>query len=204
MTRAIRVYVEGGGDGADTKAAFRLAFIEFAKDLATAAHNHGMKLRIIACGSRNSTADNFRTALATHSTNFNILLVDSEGPVTANPVQYLQNRDRWELTGVADNQCHLMVQLMETWFLADTETLKTYYGQRFTASALPRHANVEQVNKAKVMSSLEAATRHTQKGRYHKTRHGPNILKRLNAARVRRAAPHCDRLFTTIEAHIHG
>ncbi|WP_446355741.1 DUF4276 family protein [Coleofasciculus sp. G2-EDA-02] len=38
----------------------------------------------------------------------------------------------------------------------------------------------------------------TLKKEYHKTRHAAQILERLDVAKVRQAAPSCDRLFTTL------
>jgi hypothetical protein len=54
------------------------------------------------------------------------------------------------------------------------------------------------------MAALTKATRATQKGEYHKMRHSPLILERLDPAKVRARAPHCDRLWTTIEAKLGG
>ena len=39
----------------------------------------------------------------------------------------------------------------------------------------------------------------TQKGKYHKTMHAPDLLARIDAAKVRAAAPACDRLFNVLE-----
>jgi hypothetical protein len=87
---------------------------------------------------------------------------------------------------------------MESWFLADPETLSKYYGQGFAAGSLRPTRNVEEVPKQKVEAALNLATRHTQKGKYHKMNHGPEILERVNPALLRSRAPHCDRLFETI------
>jgi len=97
-----------------------------------------------------------------------------------------------------------MVQMMESWLIADTEALKMFYGQGFNANAIPRHANVEQIAKAQVESALEAATRTTQAGNYHKIRHGPQILGLVDVERVRRAATHCERLFATVMSRMNA
>lgn len=91
-----------------------------------------------------------------------------------------------------------MVQMMEAWFLADPEALAVYYGQRFGAQALPGRGNVEQIAKADVERSLKEATRKTQKGEYHKIRHGAELLARIDPAKVRKRAPHCERLLATL------
>ncbi|MGO8671912.1 MAG: DUF4276 family protein [Capsulimonadaceae bacterium] len=158
-----------------------------------------MSVRI--CGSRNSTFDRYREAV--HKTNtLPILLVDSETAVSADdfgkPWRHLANRegDRWvKPAGSADEHCHFMAQAMEAWFFADPEAVREYFGDKFQASALPVRQNVEEIPKADHISSLENATRLTQKGRYHKVHHAPGILGKVRPALVRARAPHCERIF---------
>jgi hypothetical protein len=106
------------------------------------------------------------------------------------------------MRGIPDEQCHLMVRTMESWMLADVETLQNYYGQGFKASAIPRNPDVEAIEKSTVASALESATRQTQKGRYHKIQHGPAILGRLDTRKVRSASAHCERLFRILKQRI--
>ncbi len=87
---------------------------------------------------------------------------------------------------------------MEAWLIADVQTLKTYYGQSFQENALPKHDDIEKVDKQTLNSSLEKATHNTTKGSYHKIRHGTKILEQLNSDVVRKKAAHCDRLINTI------
>ncbi|MBM4031795.1 MAG: DUF4276 family protein [Planctomycetes bacterium] len=198
MVREIRVYVEGGGDGKDTKAAIRYGFGCFLCSVRETARAKRARWSVIACGGRSATCDAFQTALRTHADAVNILLVDSEGPVLGSPGAHLRGCDGWELAGVSDEDCHLMVQLMEAWLIADPDALARFYGQGFRPNAIPASPNVEQVAKADVERSLAAATRGTTKGEYHKTRHAPALLGRVDVARVRQAAPHCERLFSRL------
>lgn len=134
---------------------------------------------------------------------FNILLVDSDAPVTKTPRQHLHNSaHNWNLSNIVDEQCHLMVQVMETWVIADINALEQFYGQGFNRKSIPKTKNIEEVDKVKLYSSLKAAIRKTQKGEYHKIRHGPEILKRADVSKVRKAASYCNRLFVTIEEKI--
>jgi hypothetical protein len=198
MVSEIRVYVEGGGDDKETKARFRQGFGEFLRDLVCLARSKRIRWQIIACGGRDQAFSDFATALKTHSEAFNVLLVDAEGPVNNVAWLHLRQRDGWTLSVADDEHCHLMVQMMEAWLAADIEALKHFYGQGFREKALPRHADVEEINKRLLISALEAATGDTTKGKYHKGRHAPQLLERLDAVKVRRAALHCDRLFTTL------
>jgi hypothetical protein len=92
-----------------------------------------------------------------------------------------------------------MVQAMESWFMADIETLSRFYGQGFQANSLPRNSNIEDIPKDRLEPSLKAATRPTQKGEYQKIKHGCELLKQIDVLTVRGASEHCDRLFQKIE-----
>jgi len=114
---------------------------------------------------------------------YSVLLVDSETAVTATPWLHLNTRegDNWRRpSGAGVDQAHLMVQVMESWFLADRQTLFAYYGQRFLRNSLPRQQNIEKIDKEKVLETLRHASRHTQKGIYHKTRHGFELLELID------------------------
>ena len=94
----------------------------------------------------------------------------------------------------------LMVEVMESWFLADRQALQTYYGSEFHSQALPQNPRVEEITKRDVLEGLKKATSSTKKGAYHKTRHAPSLLEKLKPAMVRKAAPHADRFWVYLEA----
>lgn len=200
----IRIYVEGGGEGANGKAKVRQGFGQFLDNFRTLARQNRIKWSIIACGPRNTTYRNFTNALIDHPTAFNILLVDSEGTVHLTPWQHLQQQDGWSNPGVEDEQCQLMVQMIEAWLVADLETLKKFYGPNFRPNALPKTQNVEQIPKDKLEVALKSATKDTKKGIYHKINHGPDILAQLDVSTVQRAAPHCDRFVKILTKKLSG
>ncbi|HXH09486.1 MAG TPA: DUF4276 family protein [Alphaproteobacteria bacterium] len=202
MVSEIRLYVEGGGEGSQTKAIVREGFQRFLQDIVRIARSRKVRWQIVACGPRQAAFENFLLALETHPEAFNVLLVDSEGPVNHGPKEYLKSRDRWNLPDIGAEHYHLMVQMMEAWLVADRAALSRFYGQGFNVNAIPRNPNVEQIAKPDLESALKEATRHTAKGAYHKIHHGPKILGQLDVPRVRSAAPHCDRLFTTLADRI--
>jgi hypothetical protein len=78
---SVRIYVEGGGDYKhnDTSSACRRGFRQLFEKLALSPR----RLSVIACGSRQETLADFRTAINQRAEDFLILLVDSEGPVEA-------------------------------------------------------------------------------------------------------------------------
>ncbi len=115
--------------------------------------------------------------------------------------QHLKNRkdDKWTrpLSAVED-QAHLMVQVMEAWFLADPDALSTYYGQGFLVNSLPGRMDIEKIEKEKVFKVLSHATKRTQKGEYHKTRHGFDLLERIDPNLVRAASLHAEALLSVL------
>lgn len=195
----IRVYVEGGGQHAHTKAMMRRGFEEFFRELRRRAQERRGHCRVIPCGSRTDAFGDFASALRSHPDAFNILLVDSEGPVTRGPWDHLRVRDRWHPPRLPDDHCHLMVQMMEAWLVADVNALDAFYGQHFHANAIPPTRDVEAIDKARLEDALHRATRDTQKGEYHKIKHGARLMAQIQPATVRAKARHCDRLFSTIE-----
>src|SRR5579862_4407857 len=155
----IRIYFEGNK-------ALRSGFEAFFSELRATARAAASTLKFIAA--RNGLQD-FRKAQRTHPEAFNILLKDSEGPVTTQ----------------RPTDTFWMVELMEAWFLADGDTLADYYRHGFRRSAIGDTANVERVPKAEVLDRLQRATIETSKGAYHKVKHAPFLLERLDRDRVR-------------------
>ena len=202
MVSEVRIYVEGGGDQRSGRAAVREGFSKFLSSLKEMARERHIRWYVVACGSRQSAFDDFEIALRQHPDAFNVLLVDAEGPVTRSPWEHLQDRDNWSTQGIPDAQCHLMVQVMEAWIIADLETLQGSYGQGFNSNPIPGRGDVELIDKADLERALIQATQNTQKGEYHKIRHGPKILALVDVGKVRNRARHCDRMFTTLSNKI--
>ncbi len=204
MVTEIRIYVEGGGDGKNTKDLLRQGFSKFFKDLVAIARSNQIKWSVILCGTRNDTFRDFKNAFKTHPNAFIVLLVDSEAPVSANtnPWEHLKLRDKWDSPDVDDTYCHLMVQTMEAWFIADIDALKKYYGQGFKENAILKHQNVENIAKDLLEPSLKAASCNTTKGEYKKIQHAAKLLEMVDVAQVRIASSYCDRLFITLNQKI--
>ena len=188
---SVSLYVEDGGSTRGQQTNLRRAFIQFIDKAGLA----GNMPKIAACGSRDEAYKDFRTAHKS-STTTALLLVDSEGPVTAeSPWRHLESRDGWDRPpGSTDDQYHLMVQVMESWFLADREALTDYYGNDFRPSAIPQWQDIERVPKSDVLDKLGDATRDTKKGRYDKGRHSFEILREIDPEKVTNASPHARRL----------
>lgn len=203
MVKEIRIYIEG-----DTKQkakyntiSLREGFNHFFLELIEKAKTKNIMLRLVMCGSKFETFKDFLNASKTYNESFVCFLLDSDAPLEdgETPKSFLiKQNPLWLLNEAEEKQCHLMVQLMESWFFADKEKLEEFYGQSFNKNALAKNTNVEKIAKADVENGLANATRNTQKGEYHKTRHGAKILELVNPLKVRNTAPHCEILFTTI------
>lgn len=154
--------------------------------------------KVVPCGGRDQARDAFLNARATEPHLHAILLVDSETAVASLPRQHLATRDGWPLPGIPQTSVHLMAQVAETWLVSDPDRLQSFYKQGFNVGALPRHADIEQVSKTQIEQALENATRHTQKGLYHKIRHGGPLLGLVRADVVRARCAHCKRLFLEV------
>lgn len=197
MPSEVRIYFEGHKK-------LRRGFHEFLRGVREAGRSRRMAITAIPCDAL--PLDEFTRALKRHPNALCLLLVDSECPVAVgNPWDHLNRRDQNRLgkpSGAAEHQAHLMVQIMESWFLADKEVLESYYGKGFASTKLPNRPDIENVPKADVLRALKDATQRTGKRDYHKTAHAPDLLGRINPDKVRRASSWCDRLFTTIEQAI--
>ena len=185
---SVHVFVEGGGPHKKTQSECRKAFHYFFEKFLG---EDVPRPRVSACGSRDEAYRDFSRSLQHDHDTVAILLVDAEDPVPTGKLAlaHLRDRDGWT-DPMPDNQVHLMVQCMETWFLADLVALEGYYGHGFRRNALPANPKIEAIPKKDVMSGLARATRDTTKGEYHKTRHGWAILEDIDPTKVCDCSPY--------------
>ena len=71
-----------------------------------------------------------------------------------------------------------MVEMMESWFHADTDALQAFYGSGFNRNALKANPEVEKIPRKDLKDGLKAATKNSSKGDYYdrKTSHGPTTV----------------------------
>ena len=143
----------------------------------------GRMPRLKACGSRQSAYENFVAIYASQSSlDYTALLIDSEDPVTNidETWRHLNQRDGWQTPpGAQDDQVLLMVTCMETWIVADRQTLNQHFGNPLQTSALPPLDNLEGRSRQDVQDRLESATRHCPVP-YSKGRNSFEILGKLS------------------------
>jgi len=203
----MKLFVEGGGDTSLTQRPFRAGLSAFITKA-------GIKNRpqILFCGGRQAAYDDYCTAISNGEQAF--LLVDSEEPVSPchqkgqpeawQPWLHLKQRngDAWKKpAGAKDTECHLMVQVMETWFLADRRALTTFFGQYFNEKALPATGrSLESVSKQDIYSAIANATQRCEgKGEYGKGKHSSKLLEETDPGRVVAASPWADRFIKQIK-----
>ena len=207
MVDGVYIYVEGGGNDSDTRARLREGFQKFRGELRERARDRRLHWYVVACGPRNRALELFERALRTQPNSFNVLLVDAEGPVEqrhqGHPWQHLQARDSWRRPPTArDEHCHLMVQTMEAWLIADRARLEARFGAAFV-SRLPNRRDVEEIDKETLLRALDAAFQQLsgrdRPGLYEKIEHAARMLEVVRPSEVRRVAPHCERFFGTMQ-----
>lgn len=198
--KEVIIYIEGDTKqkGKSNAITLRQGFREFFKGLA---EEIKVPIDLKLGGARELTIRIFLSEFESYPESFQVLLVDAEGEIDESdtPKTFLQKiSSKFDFRKVKDEQCHLMVQMMEAWFLADKEKLAEFYGKGFRANALPKNKNVEAISKSDVETGLKNATRDTSKKEYDKGSHAGEILRIIDSNKVCQAAPHCERLFTTI------
>lgn len=169
---------------------------------------------IVACGGRDDAFKMFETALESSDADiYPILLVDSEEPVVDHYIDphsdvawnHLVSREPWTRPeGSSNDQAQLMVTSMETWIMADRETLKIHFGSRLRTNALiPINHQLETRTRDEILRSLESATANCGQNRgYSKGQHSFKILGELNPEVLRRNVPHFNRLIETLDLHL--
>ena len=195
----VALYVEGGGDNRRQSAQFREGWTKFF----AAAGLGGRMPRVVRGGSRKQTFDRFAKDVAGRRPDvIPLLLVDSEDSVSPDHSvwQHLQARDGWiKPPGARENDAFLMVQVMETWFLADRDALRRYFGVQFAENALRQWPELEAVPKQTVLDALQRATAQCQR-RYAKGKVSFGLLERIDPTRVEAACPHSKALLDRLKS----
>ena len=189
----LKIYIEGGDKGKDLRARFQEAWTKFFQSAGLT----GKMPRIVTGRGRGQTFDLFSTAMQ-HRSNDEIplLLLDSEDPVAHNNTvwQHLKNRDGWDKpANASDEHAYLMAQVMETWLLADPDTLRAYFGSKFKADKIPAWKDLEAQSKTVVFEVLDKATAECDKP-YKKGKVSFEILGKTNPHKVKEKCPNAKRL----------
>lgn len=186
----VKVYAEGGGEGELLDVLFRRGWSEFFK----AAGLEGRMPRVVRGKGRDRTFDLFLTAVNNGGPNdLPLLLVDGEAPVKPGQTiwQHLKALDNWDKpNGASDDQAFLMVEVMETWLIADREMLERYFGANFRANQIPAWSSLEAVPKKTILETLDRSTAGCRRKRYAKGKISFELLGGTDPNKVENACPH--------------
>ena len=180
-----RIYIEGGGDSKEQHTRCREGF----RRLLERCGFTGRMPRLVACGGRSATFDDFKTAHeAAGTSDYVAMLVDSEDNVvdTEKPWEHLKYRDRWDRPqGADDDQVFLMVTCMETWIISDRVALQNHYGANLKQNALLSMSDLESKDRHAIQEALKRATENCSNA-YVKGSRSFEVLGKLNPPELRR------------------
>lgn len=186
----IKIYIEGGGEGRDLDTRFREAWSKFFK----AAGLSGRMPRPVRGKGRTNTFDLFSTAVQNKQPNeLPLLLLDSENEMAPNHTvwEHLKARDGWDKPkNATDEHAYLMVQVMETWLLADVKALYDYFGSNFKPNKIPSWPNLEAVPKQNIFEALDTATAGCSEKQYAKGKISFELLGKVNPEQVKQQCAH--------------
>ena len=199
-----RLIIEGGSKGANSKNA-QIRSREGVTEFLTKAGLSGRLPRIILSGPRSEALKHFCLEVKSNSDGgFIALLIDSEEPVVDSdqPWVHIQRFDQFSRPfKVSDEQLFLMVTCMETWLVADRDTLKDFFGEDFQPTALPSLTNLETKSRDAVQQSLGNATRQCKK-QYRKGECSFELLGKANPAELEKHLPSVQRFVTILRTRL--
>jgi hypothetical protein len=174
------IYLEGGGDSKELHTRCREGF----RRLLERCGFQGRMPRLVACGGRTATFNDFSFAHNGKNANFVAMWIDSEDLLAQGktPWDHLRTRDNWiKPVGANDDQILFMTTCMETWLVADKATLIQYFGSELQDSALPPIANLENRDRHAIQNALANATRNCSNP-YTKGKKSFELLGKLTPA----------------------
>lgn len=197
------IYLEGGGDSRDLQIRCREGF----RKLLERCGYVGRLPRLVACGGRGAAFDAFKTALASaRKGDIVALWIDSEDPLgdVEATWEHLKGRkgDGWDRpAGATNEQVLFMTTCMETWIVADRETLSKHYGADLQESALPALQSLEVRARDAVQSALVNATRRCSNA-YTKGKRSFEVLGQLDPATLIEHLPSFARVRRILDASL--
>ncbi|HEX5443947.1 MAG TPA: DUF4276 family protein [Pirellulales bacterium] len=191
-----KIYIEGGGDSKELHARCREGFRKLLEKC-----GFGRRMpRLVACGGRRATFDDFSTAHTNAVTGAYVaMLVDSEEPMKdiEQAWAHLKQHDGWaQPAGASDEQVLLMTTCMESWIASDRQSLRSYFPACLNENALPALTNMETRAHDAVHDALVRATRKC-KTPYAKGKQSFEIVGRLDPTVMRQHLPsfaRCERV----------
>ncbi|MFH1028181.1 MAG: DUF4276 family protein [Pseudomonadota bacterium] len=197
------IYLEGGGDSKELHTRCREGF----RKLLEKCGYEGKMPRLVACGGRGAAFADFQSAHESRAPeDFIAMMIDSEKPLDDPEAawSHLINRDDWEKPpGAADEQVLFMTTCMETWIIADRDSLSSHYGSGLQVSKLPPLADIEERNRHDIQNSLFHATRNC-KNAYQKGKRSFDVLSKLKPDALKPHLPSFRRNLEILDENLKG
>jgi hypothetical protein len=183
------IYIEGGASGRDSKN-LNIRCQKAFHSLLDKMGFKGRKPRLKACGGRDAVYEDFCTAHSARQDDFVAMWIDSEEPMQDAEAAWqhlasVTSVAAWECPAdAADEQVLFMTTCMETWIVADRETLERHYGHKLHENILPPLDNLEDRGRHDVQDRLERATKDC-KNAYAKGKRSFEILEEVTPEALR-------------------
>lgn len=190
------IFLEGGAIGADSKEINARCREGFRKLLDKWAAGRRWRMpRLVACGGRDSVFEDFARAHRIRAGgDYVAMWIDSEEPMNDPERAWVHLRNirtvsPWVKPREAqDDQVLFMTTCMETWIVADRQTLKEHFGPRLQESALVPLADLEARDRHTVQDALAHATRKCANA-YRKGRKSFEVVGKLAPAALQKHLP---------------
>ena len=200
------LYLEGGSIGPSSKELKIRCREGFRKLLEKCGYKQQNRMpRLVACGSRGSAFDDFKTTIRASPPGVYIALwIDSEHPMQdINAAwDHLTHHDNWSPPpGASDEQVLLMTTCMETLIVADRAALDNHYGSRLQTNSLPPVVNLENRDRHNIQDALARATRSCTNA-YSKGKRSFDILDKLTPATLQTHLPSFARTRRILDSHL--
>jgi hypothetical protein len=181
------LYLEGGGDSKELHTRCREGF----RRLLERCGFQGRMPRLVACGGRGTTFEDFASAHSGTVSDYVAMWLDSEDVLSdmEKAWVHLKVRDGWaQPDATSDEQVLFMTTCMETWLVADRLVLREHFGTELQESALPPLNDLEKRSRHDVQDRLTHATRNCTNA-YAKGRRSFEVLAKLTAATLEQHLP---------------
>ena len=192
MVEAVNIVFEG-------HSGLRPGFHKLFSSYVSHARERRIGFNLVAGGSQIETVKDFLRYCRSNPHQLNVLLIDSENPVTntTQAINSLRSHSSWYANAAcSDEQINFMVQAMEAWFIADPQALTELFGQNFRINALPNPQNAESTTPGELVAAIRRELRRSSSRRrdYDKVADGAKLLQLIDPARVSQHCPHFKRL----------
>ena len=200
MVDSVNIVFEGSGN-------LRPGFNQLFHPHLARARVRRIRFKLIAGGSRIEAVKNFLIYCSSEPSSLNILLIDSERPVS-DTARYINDHLRahsvWDRNlPCSDEQLHFMVQAMEAWFIADPKTFRARFGQNYNTNSLPHTQNAEAVPPADLIAAIRRGLPQNRRRRgYDKVSDAVELLRLIDVSLVQQHCPYFRRLWKFLENNL--